>query len=72
MEDCKKYKTKAVLGGVIFSFFLWERIFNFIDTDNFLILSIISLVIGIIALYLSLPYIRCLQDYNDKHKPPFQ
>ena len=33
--------------------------------------SFIIVVLGIISLFLMMPYVNELSDYNNKHKPPF-
>lgn len=70
--ECDKYKFKALIGLIILSFFIWEKIFNFVDVDSLLVIVITGLIIFIIGMTLIRDYLECLTDYNRRHKPPFQ
>ena len=56
---------------LLLSYFLIIRIIDYIIYIDADFLVVIAVIIGIISIYLLLSYVKCLQDYNDKHKPPF-
>ncbi len=68
--ECDKYKTSAIIGAILFLIIGLLKLINrsYIDTT---IAIVLVLFFGILGLYLLLPYIVCITDYNNKHKPPF-
>ncbi len=69
--DCDKHKKRALIGLILFSYFIIGRIIDFSLYLSFFIDIFISLIIFILGLYLMLPYARCLGDFNNRNKPPF-
>jgi hypothetical protein len=72
MENCDKYKKKALVGFVLLIFDVF--IIRIIDLELCFPLEIIIpifIFIGFFGLYLGLPYLRCLTDNNKIGKPPF-
>lgn len=72
MTDCDKYKKKAYIGFLLFVLLLSFRVINFEKYFELTTIIISILVLGIFGLYLSMPYIQCINDYNNRHKPPFE
>jgi len=66
MENCNKYKKKAIIGLIILVFLPITIFFKLDPTILF-----ITLPLGIYAIWLFLPYLKCLGDNNRKLKPPF-
>jgi len=63
---------KAYIGFLLFILLLSVRVINFEKYFELTTIIILILVLSILGLYLSMPYIKCLNDYNDRHKPPFE
>jgi len=71
--NCDKYIKKAKIGLVLFiSAFIIVLFKDIISSNSFLkLLSIIYMFgTGFSAIAFVLPYIQCLIDYNQSHKPP--
>lgn len=69
--DCNKLKKKAIIGMFLYSYFLIGRIIDFsyyIGSSQDIALAIF---IGILGMYLMLPYVTCLSEKNKRGKPPF-
>ncbi len=69
--NCNKYKKKAIYGVLLLSYFIIIRLVDLSIYVEVNILVIFAVILGILSMYLLLPYIKCLQDYSNKHKPPF-
>lgn len=72
MENCDKYKKRAIVGLILI--FLLGLSTNIIDFNYYfsdIVIMLIIPFIGFFGLYLALPYIRCISDYNKISKPPF-
>ena len=62
---CDKYKKKAIIGALLFLIYNFlGRVFELYNYINFFLFVIITTIVGIIALILIMPYIRCLQKIN--------
>ncbi len=67
--ECNKYKKRAIFGIMCF-FYVFISLPFF--KDNSVGLGILNMLIfGILSLFLMQPYINCLFEYNEKHKPPY-
>jgi hypothetical protein len=68
MNECKKLKTKALIGLLLIMYIPFEKNFNFIESVGISIsLGLFSIILG---LFLIQPYWKCITDYNNMHKPP--
>jgi len=72
MTDCDKHKKKAYLGFLLFVILLSVKIINFEEYFGLTTVIVLMLIFSILGLYLAMPYIGCLTDYNNRHKPPFE
>lgn len=72
MTDCNKYKKKAYIGFFLFFYFLIGRVIDFSEYIGLQMDLILAFIFMILGLYLVTPYMDCLNDYNDRHKPPFE
>jgi len=61
---CDKYKKKASIGALLFLIYNFLRVFELYNYIDFFLFVMITTIIGIIALVLIVPYIRCLQRCN--------
>jgi len=59
---CDKYKKKAIIGALLFLVYNFlGRVFELYNYIDFFLFAIINTIVGMIALILIMPYIRCLQ-----------
>lgn len=70
MEDCDKYRRKAIVGLIlIVSLFILPLIIKrYFDSSWFIL---IIPIVGVVSIFLYTPYIKCLSNNNKKLKPPF-
>ena len=73
MDNCDKYKNKYIIGIILIIswFFLIVLKDLFINENNELIFFLYIFVTCILSYKWIRKYMLCLQDYNNKHKPPF-
>ena len=72
--NCEKYKKKFYIGiGLIIIMALMKPLSGeLIDVLGIEFFIIIAMILQIIGLYLGLPYVTCISEYNKRGKPPFQ
>lgn len=71
--NCEKYKKKFYIGiGLIIIMALMKPLSGeLIDVLGIEFFIIIAMILSIIGLYLGLPYVTCISEYNKRGKPPF-
>ena len=71
MKDCEKLKKRFYI-GVILAFFMGfikvidESIMKVPDLVSFEIFLVIIILLFVLCLYLCMPYIMCISNYNNK------
>jgi hypothetical protein len=72
-KPCDEHKTKYKISIVYFSLLLVFIVFKdylFLETYWYLLIPI--MLFGLVASAWIHKYLNCLNDYNNKNKPPFQ
>ncbi len=69
--DCDKHKKRALVGLIILTLLPISNIFDLKEYNLDGLFIFIAFVCTVLALYLMLPYARCLGDFNNRNKTPF-